>query len=123
MVRQAADAYGIEFVSRIDSLDGVFSTENEINFYRILQEFVNNILKHSKATRAEIAIQRTAGKVEVLIADDGNGLSSGTLDRQKRSGFGLFGIEERLRILGGKFSIDSEPGQGTKISVTIEEAK
>lgn len=123
MVRQAGESSEIDFVSRIDPLDGVFSPENEINFYRIVQELVNNILKHSAATKAEVRIGRAVNKIELLIEDNGQGLAREQPHRQTRSGFGLFGIEERLRILGGKFSLVSEPGQGAKVSITIETAK
>lgn len=120
MVRQAADSSNIEFESRLDSLDGMFSPENEINFYRVVQEGVNNILKHSQATKAKVLVARSGGKIELLIDDNGKGLAGETSDIQKRSGFGLFGLEERLRILGGKFSISSEAGNGTRIVITID---
>lgn len=123
MVKQATESSEIEFVSRIQSLDGVFSPENEINFYRVVQELINNILKHSNASTATITITRATGRVELLVEDNGKGLNSETLNRQNRAGFGLFGIEERLRILGGKLSIASEPNAGTKVSVAIDKAQ
>ena len=123
MIRQAGESSEIDFESRVESLDGIFSPENEINFYRIVQEGVNNVLKHSEATSAGVIIKRTDGKVELFIEDNGKGLPGGVPNAKKSAGFGLFGIEERLRILGGKLSINSAPGNGTRVSITIENPK
>lgn len=123
MVRQAAESSEIDFESQIEPLDGIFSLENEINFYRVVQESINNIMKHSEATAAKVLVTLTSGRIELSIEDNGKGLPGEIANDQKRSGFGLFGIEERIRILGGKFSIRSEPGKGSKVLVTIVKQK
>ena len=98
----------------------MFTPEQEINLYRIVQESVNNILKHAAATSASVVIERNAAQVRVLIADDGCGFApAATGSTERRPSFGLSGIAERVRILGGKHSINSAPGQGTTVEVVI----
>lgn len=120
MVKQAADASGIEFKASIAPLDGIFSPEHEINFYRIVQEGVNNIMKHSGASYASVMVENETGRIDLAIEDNGVGMPVDSPGVQKRRGFGLFGMEERLRILGGKHTIGAEKGRGTKILVTID---
>lgn len=120
MLAQVSEVSEIEFEYEIDSIDGVFSPENEINFYRVVQESVNNILKHSAATKAKVFVRRTLDKIELSVQDNGKGFAIDENNIHGKSGFGLFGIEERVRILDGKFSIKSEKGKGTKILVEIK---
>jgi signal transduction histidine kinase len=107
---------------QLDHIDDLFPKEAEINLYRIVQESVNNILKHSHASRATIAVKREAHILLVTVADNGKGFDSednAEADPQ-RQGFGLTGILERARMLGGKPLIHSAPGKGTTISLRLE---
>ena len=123
MINQADESSEIDFECEIDSVDGFFSPEDEINFFRVVQESVNNILKHSAATKAKVYVSRKVDKLELSVQDNGKGFEIQEKNIQGKSGFGLFGIEERVRILGGKFSIKSEIGKGTKILVLIENGR
>ena len=125
MLERVADSSGIVFDVQLAPLDGVFPPEHEINFYRIVQESVNNILKHSGATSASVIVKKTENGVELLIQDNGKGFlydESGTisLGSPGTPGFGLKGMAERARILGGRYEAKSAPGQGTTIVVQIE---
>lgn len=120
MLSQISESSEIEFEYKIDSVDGVFSPENEINFYRIVQESINNILKHSEATKAKVYVSRKVDKIELSVQDNGKGFIKEMIKTHGKSGFGLFGIEERVRILGGNFSIKSEVEKGTKVFVEIK---
>jgi signal transduction histidine kinase len=122
MTKNVSEASGIDFEVSISPLDGIFSKEAEINFYRIVQEGINNIVKHSGATSAILDIDLSKEALHLRIEDDGQGFSvtdSGLADHNGR-GLGLTGIAERVRILGGKHFIQSLPGEGTKIFVTID---
>ncbi|HMS39161.1 MAG TPA: triple tyrosine motif-containing protein, partial [Pyrinomonadaceae bacterium] len=121
MLAQVSEVSEIKFEYEIDSIDGIFSPENEINFYRIVQESVNNILKHSESTKAKVFVRRKLDKIELSVQDNGKGFAIDEKNIHGKSGFGLFGIEERVRILDGKFSIKSEKGKGTKVLVNIEQ--
>jgi signal transduction histidine kinase len=120
-VKRVSDSGGLRIEHHIANLDGLFSSENEIHLYRVVQESLNNILKHSQAASAWIAIERAEGQVQIRIEDDGCGFDY--RDRMSApnhpGGFGLTGIRERVRLLGGQFTCDSAPGQGTRLRFDI----
>jgi len=116
IVAKVAASSAIKFTAELDRIDDLFSPEAEINIYRILQESLNNVVKHSRATRAKIVITRSAAHITITIQDDGCGL-----DPDKTSGgFGLKGISERARMLGAKYAIHSAAEQGTTITLNLE---
>jgi signal transduction histidine kinase len=134
MLNRVAESSEIGFHCEVDKLDGLFSKEAEMNLYRIVQESINNILKHSRATEAEVRIARNGHHVLLRIADNGQGfdkadsrgrdtLSSANpqsaIRNPQLSGFGLTGMAERARMLGGEYRLQSTPGQGTVISISI----
>jgi signal transduction histidine kinase len=120
IVRTAQSASEIIFKAEIDDIDGVFPKDLEINFYRVVQEGVNNILKHSQATEAGVTIRRDPEGLRLTIRDNGKGFTPGPAKPDSpRAGLGLIGVSERAQLLGGKPVIHSAPGQGTIIGVKI----
>ncbi len=120
MLRQIEASAGLRIAAEIAPLAGLFTPEQEINLYRIVQESINNIIKHAAATTARVSIERAERQVRVRIADDGRGFApADTMGVETRPSFGLSGIAERARILGGKLTINSAPGQGTTVEVVI----
>jgi signal transduction histidine kinase len=117
MVRQVKNASDIEFITEIDNIDGLLSKESEINLYRVVQECVNNVLKHSAATTAWLLIKRTASGAQITCRDNGQGFDPEASSRQ--SGMGLIGMAERVRMLGGRYTIESAAGKGATIHVII----
>ena len=83
--------------------------------YRIVQEALANVARHSYAGSGEVSLSCATDRVTLLIADDGHGFDT---DKQY-DGMGLRSMRERAESLGGDFSIESKPGQGTKVSVTF----
>jgi signal transduction histidine kinase len=124
MIEKIAAASHIEFDLEISDIDGLLSYDAEITLYRIVQESVNNIVKHSHATKARVAIERDGRSINLTIEDNGCGFApeAAKADGQ-RSGLGLSSLSERVRILGGKQTIQSSPGAGTRISITIAAEK
>lgn len=118
MIEQVDDASGIKINCDIERIDNIFTSENEINFYRIVQECLNNIVKHSQAGRASVTIQRERQNIVLTIKDDGHGFD--TSEVKGKQGLGLNGITERVKMLGGTFLIESEIGKGTTVLVEIE---
>jgi signal transduction histidine kinase len=108
----------LEFDYEIDVIDGVFPKDAEINVYRIVQESVNNIIKHSDAAEAEIKIKKFADKVVITIKDDGRGFDTNNI-KPSGGGLGLVGIKERTNIIGGTISINSSIGIGTEIRINL----
>lgn len=117
MVEEVESASEIEIDCDIEKIDGLFNKDDEINFYRIVQECLNNIVKHSKATKASVSVFRENSKVVLNIRDNGSGFDLEKVNEKK--GLGLNGIAERAKILGGTFSIQSEFGKGTTVLVEI----
>ncbi|HNC45011.1 MAG TPA: sensor histidine kinase, partial [Acidobacteriota bacterium] len=107
-------------IVEIDELDDVFSKDSEILFYRIIQESVNNIVKHAQATQAHISIKRVKQSVVVTIEDNGKGFDLTDTRLTTQQSFGLIGIAERARLLGGNHFIISEIGRGTTVTITID---
>ncbi len=94
------------------------SDEQSITLFRVFQETLNNIMKHASAHHVEVEILNAAHRhVELIVSDDGCGFDEEA--RNKPRSFGLRGIQERIRQLGGKVSIASKPGKGTKIAVSL----
>lgn len=120
-VTRSCEAAGIRADLIVDDLSEVFGKELEIHFYRIVQECINNIVKHSRASEVTVLVQRSASTVSLAVTDDGIGFSPASADLDGTSGgFGLTGISERARLLGGKASIRSAPGKGATVTVEIE---
>lgn len=120
MIRKVSSATGIKFTVALDSLDGLFPEEDEINFFRIIQESVNNVVKHSGASAASLTAARSGRTLHVELQDDGRGFAPETRHAELADGLGglgLRGIAERVRILGGTHSINSAPGRGTIITL------
>jgi signal transduction histidine kinase/ligand-binding sensor domain-containing protein len=117
MIETVADASDIAISSEIDELDGELSKEAEINLYRIVQEALNNIVKHSAATEAKVSLKKSAGMLDLSVADNGKGF---TADHKKPSpGLGLVGIKERARMLNARHEIVSVPDKGTTVRLQM----
>jgi signal transduction histidine kinase/ligand-binding sensor domain-containing protein len=121
LIRSASRATGIRFSTHIADIDSSFPEALRINFYRIVQEAVNNIMKHSGASEAEINVDKTSRGISLSIRDNGVGLSSQhKVTGIGKGGFGLIGIRERALLLGGIVEIGSQPGTGTLLTINFD---
>ncbi len=118
IIRSSQAASMIEFSSEIDDIDDYFPKDAEINFYRIVQECVNNLVKHSEATRASVKIKLAEAQLDLEISDNGIGFTPGQTE-SNTGGFGLTGIVERAEIFGGNVEIQSAPQQGTVLKIRL----
>ncbi len=118
MIESAADASGTEFTTHIDNVDNKLTKEAEINLYRIVQEGVTNIEKHSAATKANISLTNSEHILTLTIEDNGKGFDPSP--ENSKSGLGLTGIRERATILNAEHEIHSAQGLGTTIRVTMK---
>src|SRR6266545_577475 len=128
------DEYGLEpaleaLVDRMQQLTGVsialrieldpklgrLAQQVEDTLYRVVQEALSNAAKHSGATRAEVSVRVTDGSVEVSVRDEGAGFRP----EQETTGFGLLGMRERVALVDGTMTVESEPGAGTLIRVSL----
>ena len=124
LVKQATMATTIPFTSEIDPIDNVFDKDSEINFYRIVQECVNNLVKHSQATAASLTVRRAEAELEFTLRDNGKGFAPhAASSKSEGGGFGMIGVSERAQLLGGRLVLHSEPDRGTMVSVKIPLAR
>jgi signal transduction histidine kinase len=92
----------------------------ETALYRIIQEALTNVARHARATTVSVLLEQRDGRVRSIIEDDGRGFD---LAQTMTDGhLGLYGIEERISLLGGRMTIESEPGHGTSIFVELPSA-
>jgi signal transduction histidine kinase len=91
----------------------------EVGLYRIGQEALNNISKHSGAKEVTIQLVKDGSTLRFIIEDDGNGFQPHIRLMKEKHGMGLLSMRERARSMKGEFNIDSRPGAGTTIIVEI----
>lgn len=108
----------VEFQS--SNLEERLAEELETALFRIIQESITNSMKHGKAKRLQVTLTREGSQVKALVRDDGIGFDMSKLQRGEiHSGLGLYGMYERARLVGGSIQIDSAPGRGTTMRVTV----
>ena len=120
IIEMIASSSKIKFSSDIDIIDNVFEKNNEVNYCRIIQECLSNILKHSNASNASVQIKIIGKEILTIIKDDGIGFNLNDIKKINHiTSFGLMGIRERVKILNGTVKINSKPGSGTEYIITI----
>jgi signal transduction histidine kinase len=117
-VERFSERWPIEATFQADGLKSRLPAEVELVLYRVAQEALNNVAKHSAASHVSVFLTRRRGEVELSVSDDGRGFDE-ELRREQEGGLGLFGISERLGLVRGSVNVDSTPGQGTTITVTV----
>jgi signal transduction histidine kinase len=123
MLVHSADARNGTQVALVVQNERRLSAEIELAAYRIAQEALNNAVKHATANHVTVTVNYSSDGVLLQIVDDGKGfVPSERLDTYTQEGhFGLVGLHERARQLGGSFQIESSPGQGAAIRVKLPE--
>jgi two-component system sensor histidine kinase DegS len=100
--------------------DGALDMEQKLAVFRIVQEALRNIRRHSGASRVVIRGEQDGSQIEMVVEDDGSGFNVlGVTSDYPRRGMGLAGMRERAKAIGGEVGIDSQPGQGTRITLTV----
>jgi signal transduction histidine kinase len=84
--------------------------------FRIVQESLTNVLRHADAERVDVVLNCCEHGMELTVRDDGRGFNLATVGGES---FGLLNIRERATILGGEATVESEPGEGTRVSIRI----
>ncbi len=94
---------------------GHLDPEVELALYRVVQEALANVAKHSGASRVDVRLSRRGRWLRLRIDDDGSGFDLDAIRNSRASGLGLFGMEERLALVGGILRIESAPGRGVRV--------
>jgi len=119
LAQEASDFSGVEIEVTTETVPPL-PPETQLVLFRIVQEALNNVQRHSRATRASVALKCHEDKIAVTITDNGDGFElPGQLSEFARRGkLGLTGMEERVRLIGGKVEVNSKTGKGTTVFVT-----
>ncbi len=101
------------------------SREVELSLYRITQEALSNVIKHSKATHADIKLAFNAAEIKLEVSDNGSGfiVPKSPTELAPNGHFGLLGIHERADLIGARLEIESTLGKGTRLRVVLSEAE
>ncbi|MGZ5254955.1 MAG: PAS domain S-box protein, partial [Flavisolibacter sp.] len=99
--------------------ESFITEEHKLTLYRIIQEQLNNILKHAEASSVMVYLLASPTSIQLIIADDGKGFNSG----KRRNGIGITNIISRAELFDGTVKLDSTPGQGCKLEVTLRSKK
>jgi len=120
LIRDLEDRTGIETALQISGGERRLEPETELAVFRIMQEALRNVEKHSRATHVRAKVHFTHDGVLMQIQDDGVGFTLPPLDRVPFGHhLGLTGMRERARLVGGEVSIKSRRGRGTAVSVSV----
>jgi signal transduction histidine kinase len=87
----------------------------EVDLYRLVQELLNNVLKHAQAQQVLVQLMRHGPELHLVVEDDGRGFDTAAVG----SGVGLRSVQARARYLGGTLEVQSQPGQGTSVSLEL----
>lgn len=110
-VREVARRTGLKVRLIADELNDDLPEANRVCIYRLVQEALNNCVKHSKAGQVRVVVRRDPDGLSIFVQDDGIGFDAG-----HDKGLGLLGLMERVIGLGGRFHVESQPGQGSVVS-------
>ncbi|HMX27297.1 MAG TPA: triple tyrosine motif-containing protein, partial [Blastocatellia bacterium] len=123
MIRKVGAAAQLDIAVSLDNVDDALDAAEQINLYRIVQEGLNNIVKHAAATQVNVQVLRTSQDLQLTLRDNGRGFvpaEPGKRSAESASGgLGLTGMAERARLLGGALEIDSAPEMGTLLTLNI----
>jgi len=95
------------------------SAETELALYRVAQEALSNVAKHAQAAQAWLLLRCRGPRVVLEVKDDGRGFCVQEVLEDREKGLGIFGMRERLALVGGRLHIESQPGQGTTVRAEV----
>jgi PAS domain S-box-containing protein len=124
MVGQRADSVGFTAAFHADKLPRL-APETESALYRIVEEALENTSRHAKAKNVSVELRSAGQGVQVTVTDDGTGFNPARLKAARKPGdpLGVTAMTERVRLLGGEFSIVAKPRQGVTLSASVPLAK
>ncbi|KGR76361.1 sensor histidine kinase [Ureibacillus sinduriensis] len=116
-IKKFEEITGIHVEKEIDQVYSFSNLSMEYGIY-IIRESLNNIMKHSRADQVRIKIKSKDGQLYMEVTDNGIGFSTKNVGKQTGK-YGLIGLQERVRLVRGKITIESIPGKGTKLIITV----
>jgi PAS domain S-box-containing protein len=114
---QFSDSDGFLCEVHVNGEPRPLSDEMRSLLYRAIRELLVNVSKHAHAKRVSVDIQRQESEIRIAVADDGKGFNPAEIKSAEAGGFGLFSIRQRLAHIGGKLTIESGEGKGTRVTL------
>ncbi len=120
-IRKYAASSGVNIRGDIDDVDICYAPVEQINIFRIIQEAVNNVVKHAEASTCHVTLRRLPRQCQIVVEDNGRGFDADqTLGAPSgRGGYGLGNMEERVRFLHGSMQVRTAPEKGTTVVFLI----
>jgi signal transduction histidine kinase len=121
LAHRVQQVHGIHVECIGDGTADTLDKELGILLFRTIRELVLNVVKHAKAQHVTISISSIRNRIRIIVVDDGVGfnIAGSTAKREKKDGFGLFSVRERLGQVGGRLNLISHLGQGTQAEIVI----
>lgn len=116
--RMLREGRGVDVLLDVQPMDDVLTPDGKLILYRIVQEALNNVVRHAGVPQARVTLRLEEGNIVGLVEDQGTGFFPQHLALQGR-GLGLLGMQERAVMLGGRVSVESLPGQGTRVKFVV----
>jgi two-component system NarL family sensor kinase len=116
LAEQAREHWNLETQFEATGGDRPLPLRVETGLYRIAQEAMTNVRRHANAKKVSIRLALTHDRVELIVEDDGRGFD---ITRVPKARYGLIGLNERAKLLDGALTLESRPGRGTRLAVTV----
>ena len=117
LCREMSNKYKIEVYLSDSDVRLDMPKDEALCLFRVAQEALGNVVKHSEANSAQVAVGAKAESIWLRVSDAGRGFDPGL--QNAHTGIGLIGMRERLRLVGGTLAVKSEPGRGTEILAEV----
>jgi PAS domain S-box-containing protein len=118
LARRAKEKHGLEVEVRANGVEPELADELKVPLFESIRELLFNVTKHAQVNKAQVALDSSKpGWLRIAVEDAGVGFSPLALTPEQSGGFGLFSIRERLKFLGGRLEIASQPDKGTQIAL------
>ena len=110
---------GLRVELALEAQDDHVTGTTAIAVFRVAQEALTNVVRHARATRAEIRLQEEEGALKLVVSDNGTGFDVDEARSRPTASVGLFGMAERVALVGGTIDMQSRKGAGTRIEVRV----
>jgi len=119
--KEFSEITGIKVDMQLMGMSQRLTPELETVLYRVVQEALTNVARHSGAKNCRVTLKRKERSINGIIEDDGRGFDSQTvmMSDEKGRGLGLHGMKERIELVGGSLEFDSRPNVGTSIFIEV----
>ena len=122
LVEKKRDDYGLAVELDVRGDVSVPEADLRVLLYQLLRELLFNVVKHAETRAARVVAERDGDLVRIVVEDEGAGFDAHALATEAGSGLGLPSVRERLELVGGTLAIETAPGQGTRVTMTIPSA-